>query len=153
MSDNATSFTSDEFCTFVNRNGIIHTRVSPYHPSSNGLAERAVQTIKRSMSMQVDGSFETKLSCVLFSYPNTPHSVTVYSPAEMLFGRKLNTHLSKLHPDLTSQLKQHQEKQRLAKGNHSTLREFARQGCTMFRSEKWLPGVIDRRVGPLTMFD
>ena len=52
VSDNGPAFISDEFQAFLSRNRIIHQRISPYHPASNGLAERTVQTLKRAMKKQ-----------------------------------------------------------------------------------------------------
>ena len=49
VSDNGPQFTSEEFSTFLKENGVKHVRCSPYHPSSNGLAERFVQTFKQPM--------------------------------------------------------------------------------------------------------
>ena len=46
VTDNRSSFGSEEFENFVKKNGIKHLTTALYHPSSNGLAERMVQTFK-----------------------------------------------------------------------------------------------------------
>ena len=59
VSDNGTVFTSDEFGTFMRHNGIRHVKSAPYHPSTNGLAERAMQILKESLKKSKTGSPET----------------------------------------------------------------------------------------------
>ena len=46
VSDNGPQFTSDEFRRFMEMNGIRHVTDASYHPSTNGLAERLVQSFK-----------------------------------------------------------------------------------------------------------
>ena len=53
VSDNGPQFTSEDFAYFMKANGIKHIRSAPYHPSSNGLAERFVQTFKRAIYIYI----------------------------------------------------------------------------------------------------
>jgi len=56
VSDNGSLFTSVEFDNFTKQNGIWHVKSGPYHPASNSLAERAVQTFKAFMKKETDGT-------------------------------------------------------------------------------------------------
>ena len=76
VTDNGPSFTSDEFKRFVKGNGIKHVTSAPYHPSTNGLAERAVQTVKRGLRCTQGSSMQEKLLKFLFNYWITPNITT-----------------------------------------------------------------------------
>lgn len=78
VSDNGPQFTSDEFTRFTRSNGIKHIRTTPYHPSSNGLAEWFVQTFKRAMKAgEKDGiTLQHRLSNFLLTFRSTPHATT-----------------------------------------------------------------------------
>eukprot|EP00731_Ephydatia_muelleri_P017315 Em0010g413a len=142
VSDNGTAFTSEEFKIFVKRNGIHHSTSAPYHPATNGLAERAVQTFKENLKKSC-GDLETRF---LFHYRTTPHTTTGVSPAELLLGRKPRTLLDNLHPDLSMNGSRSQEHQKIAHDKHSRHRLF-QIGDTIYvkncrNTPEWLPGVV-----------
>ena len=100
VSDNESNFVSSEFKSFLQKNDIKHITSAPYHPSTNGLVERAVQTLKQGMKKQDDGSVDTKLARFLLSFRIIPQSTTGESPAQLRWRRSLKSHLDLLRPDV-----------------------------------------------------
>ncbi|UYV72128.1 hypothetical protein LAZ67_9001912, partial [Cordylochernes scorpioides] len=99
VSDNGTGFTSEEFRHFMTRNGIRHLQTAPFHPSSNGLAERAVQTIKTGLKKVQQGSISQRLAEILLGYRRTPIASIVKSPSEMMFGHNFRSRLDLILPN------------------------------------------------------
>ena len=124
VTDNGPSFVSEEFQQFMHNNGVRHIRISPHHPSSNGQAERAVQTFKTGMKKLKDGTLSAKVARFLFNYQMTPHSTTGQSPAELMFRRKLRTRLDLLKPNLEAQVRNQQARQKASHDLHAKAREF-----------------------------
>ena len=154
VTDNGTCFTSEEFATCMMSNGIQHICVAPYHPASNGMAERAVQTFKQGFAKLTGGTVETRVSRFLFRYRNTPQSTTGLSPAEMLLGRRPRSHLDLMHPDIGQRVHQRQQKQVESHNVHAKDRTL-RVGDTVYvmnftGKTKWLHGVIVEQTGPVS---
>lgn len=111
VSDNGPPFSSNEFVHFCVANGIEPVKSPPYHPQSNGSAERGVQTVKKALEKSVldcsksrltDCLVDSKLLDFLFTYRNTPSSVTGVSPAEAIFRNKPRTRFDLLKPTFAS---------------------------------------------------
>ena len=65
VTDNAPTFTSEEFQEFLRERGILYVRGAPYHPATNGQADRLVQTSVISVRTF---QLEFELQLVLSSY-------------------------------------------------------------------------------------
>ena len=154
VSDNGSQFVAKEFQEFCKANGIQHIRVAPYHPSSNGLAERAVQVFKQGMKKVSNGTILDRISRFLFQYRITPHTTTGLPPCEMLMGRKLRSRLDLLKPDVQARVISKQAKQKSDRDKHCKPRTFV-EGERVFaknfgQGKKWLPGHIVSRKGPVS---
>ena len=153
VSDNGPQFTSGEFAEFMRQNGIRHIRVAPYHPSSNGAAEKAVQTVKNSLkaSIQDGQSLATRLARFLMTYRTTPQVATGKSPAELLYGRTLRTRFDLLRPDRTQMVSDYQ--QRMAETAGGSRRSFGLGEDVWARSfsgQKWRRGRVAAQTGPVS---
>jgi len=102
VSDNGRTFISKEFQDFLKGNGICHKKTAPYHPATNGLAERFVQTMKQALYKlnTTDSNVKVNLQKFLFHYRLTPHPELNKSPAEAMFGRKLRSRLDLMFPKI-----------------------------------------------------
>ena len=76
VSDNGPGFASEELNEFLKLNGVKHLYSAPYHPASNGQAERTVRTFKETIKKLQIGDIETRLCRFLFRYRVTPHTLT-----------------------------------------------------------------------------
>ena len=98
VSDNGRQFTSSEVKTFLESNGIRHIHSAPFHPATNGLAERFVQTFQQAMRSNAEMSAAKFLPKFLLAYRTTPHTSTNATLASCLMNRELRTRLSIVHP-------------------------------------------------------
>ena len=149
VSDNGPNFTSHEFQQFLKGNGIKHVTVSPYHPVSNGQAERAVRFFKEGIEKMEEGTMRTKLS----RFWITPHTTTGVAPAELLMKRRLRTHLDQIQPRVVERVEdkqwhqkkahdQHAKGRSIETGDHVFVRDF-------WKPKAWLEGVVLKLTGPV----
>lgn len=153
VSDNGTNFTSMEFKNFLQNVGVkYHKLTAPYHPSTNGQAERSVRTIKDALkSMDTNkNDIQSNLNEFLRQYRNAPHSTTGQSPAQLFFGRSLRTRLDLIFPQEVSTLVTQKQYMKF----DANFRNFNTEDNVWFRSEnprmdKWVQGTILHRLGDL----
>lgn len=85
--DNGPQFDSYNFKQFCKDFNIVHNSNSPYFSQSNGAIEAAVKVAKSILYKNKD-----KFCEALLSYRSTPLE-NGFSPAELMMGRKIKTHL------------------------------------------------------------
>ncbi|CAH8528184.1 unnamed protein product [Schistosoma rodhaini] len=146
VSDNGSQFTSAQFQEFCRRLTIRHLRAPPYHPQSNGQAERFVDTFKRALiKSKGEGTPVETLQSFLIAYRTTPNDTLPEqkSPAEILMGRRLRTIHNLMLPRTTPPLVQ------------TTSRKLPTYnvGCPVFARDyrasrdPWIEARVVRRVG------
>ncbi|XP_020298173.1 uncharacterized protein K02A2.6-like [Pseudomyrmex gracilis] len=153
VSDNGTQFTAGEFSQFLKQSGVkYHKRTAPYHPSTNGQAERYVQTVKNALSAMgtTPASLQENLNKFLRQYRQAPHATTGQSPVRLFLGRSLRTRLDLVRSEEVGV--RIMEKQRAE--FEPLFRKFRVNQAVYFlsgnpRMDKWVPGRVVTRLGDL----
>ncbi|XP_026686142.1 uncharacterized protein K02A2.6-like [Diaphorina citri] len=162
VSDNGPQLVSKEMVDFMENNSITMVNSPPYHPKSNGAAERAVQVVKRHLEKQEGekekySSFKQRVTSLLHVYRNTPHSVTGKSPAEMIFKFTPKIKLGKLKQvdPVKDKVTKYQEYQRKHVNQNRSINYYQVNEKVWVRSVrgekvKWFPGHIVKIMSPYT---
>ena len=159
VTDNAANFKSEEFQTWCRERGVTHLTGAPYHPATNGAAERLVQTFKQALRKS---SLPPKraLQEFLMQYRRTPTS-SGYSPSELLNSRQLRTRLDALLPSPAhvAQGKQAREATKSQQEELVGVAKVSRQykvgdpvyalycGPRRDKQPRWVPAVVKKRLG------
>ncbi|XP_026314449.1 LOW QUALITY PROTEIN: uncharacterized protein K02A2.6-like [Hyposmocoma kahamanoa] len=164
VTDNGTSFTSENFSKFCALNGISHKTTPIYHPASNGQAETYVKIAKKGIkSALITGKNNedrhNNLLKYLFDYRNSVHTTTCQSPAMLVYGRKLRSRLDMLkptpsapHTDVSHIVRKKQCFQANYHGG-TTRKNFSCGQVIMYKNYtnknkfKWTQGIIIKPVG------
>ena len=146
VSDNGSCFISEDFQQFLKSNGIKQITSAPYHPSINGLAEKAVQIVKKGLKKTTTGSIKSRLARILLAYRTTPHSTTGNTPAKLLLGRNLRTRLDLLKPNTAEHVESKQWNQKVSHDNSIPSSSFTVGQLVLVRvygqTHKWTCGSI-----------
>jgi hypothetical protein len=155
VSDNGPQFVSSEFAFFLGEKGIQHITIAPYHPNSNGQAERFVQSLKKALDKMQDTPTDTALNKFLLSYRITPNTNTPghKAPAEIVFGRIPKTSFDLLRPPTAREMIRNEAMEHQFNAQHHAVeRVFQPQDRIKFRSQhrrnnRWQLGTILERIG------
>ncbi|XP_055633708.1 uncharacterized protein K02A2.6-like [Toxorhynchites rutilus septentrionalis] len=131
VSDNGSQFVSARFKQFCEEARITHLTIAPYHPQSNGQAERFVDTLKRGLKNAPDHK----------------------APAELFLGRPITTTLDLLKPRKTPTPAVNSKQNNQFNRHHGTVkREFCTDDLVYaevhHRNQvSWVPGKVIEKKG------
>jgi len=143
VSDNGPQLTSEVFKKFCVQNAIKHITIAPFHPPSNGLAERFVQTFKTAMKKNVDDGLNVNDAALKFlaTYRTMPNAQGL-SPAQLLHGRPARTVFSQMFSTKKHNFHDEEKITKYSPNQPVYIRNYS-------RGEKWIKGIIDRRLGKM----
>ena len=157
VTDNASAFMSEEFQAWCKERGITHLTGAPYHPATNGAAERLIQTFKQALRKSQLPP-KKALPQFLMQYRRTPTS-NGYSPSELLNGRQIRTKIDTLLPSPAHVAQGKQVKEAARSQRHETVSKVdpvynigdpvyaLYYGPRQEKEPRWVPAIVVKRFG------
>jgi hypothetical protein len=93
LTDQGTQFMSELFINCCKLLQIKKLKTNVYHPETNGSLERSHKVLVeylRCFSNKLQNDWDQWVPFACFTYNTSPHTVTKFTPYELLFGRKAN---------------------------------------------------------------
>ncbi len=156
ISDNGPQYSSEEFREFARKWEFDHITSSPGFPQSNGMIERAIQTVKNCLKDAKESAADPDLA--LLNLRTTPIDHKLPSPSEMLNTRKLRGTLPVRIRDSSKErenrIERLEERQEIQKRYHDrSTRDLPElqpgQEVLIKGTDHWKSGVIlDKREEP-----
>ena len=92
LSDNGSSYLSDDLAQWLERHDMNHVRGAPYHPMTQGKIERWHQTLKNRILLEnyyLPGDLEAQIEAFVADYNHRRYheSIGNLTPADVYFGR------------------------------------------------------------------
>jgi putative transposase len=92
LSDNGSSYFSDDLAKWLERHNMAHVRGAPYHPMTQGKIERWHQTLKNRILLEnyyLPGDLEAQIEAFVADYNHRRYheSINNLTPADVYFGR------------------------------------------------------------------
>lgn len=93
--DNGRQFVSQEMKNYLDVHNVRLISTTPFWPQMNGEVERQNSSLLKRMIIyqNTEGDWRDHLHKYLLMYRSTPHTVTLRSPAELMFGRNIRDKL------------------------------------------------------------
>ena len=146
-------FSAAEIIHFGEDWGFKVTTSSPRYPQSNGMAERAIQTVKRLLKKAEHSGTDPYLA--LLQYRNAPVSGLSVSPAQLLMSRRLRSKLPVLNEclkptatDAHQELSNRQMKQKEFYDRHARPLPELNEGDVIRVSHdgQWESGIVTKKL-------
>ena len=178
LSDQGNEFNNQLVNKLITAVGAEHKITSAYNPRTNGMTERFNQTVIESLRKHTEkepDEWPKWIPFVSLAYRSRVHSVTNFTPFELLFGRKMNNFedwknksddqedselfqrsvelrdlVFSLHQEALINIENNQEKQKeIQDKSHTVVHENLPIGTSVFVKEEGLKGKLEARyAGP-----